>query len=69
MAVFSPCSDLTTRTLKWVAASDNAKNGSRPSSYVSWGVGADSIAASYREAHFDADRKCPISGWRSNLWG
>jgi hypothetical protein len=61
MAVLSPCSDLTTRTLKWVSATDNAKNGSRPASYVSWGVSAVSIAAQYAEAHA-ADVKAPTFG-------
>lgn len=62
MSVFSPCSDLSTRTLKWVSARDNAKNGDgRPASYVHWGISAVSIAASYREAHAD-DVKTPTFG-------
>jgi hypothetical protein len=40
------------------------KNGSRPSSYIHWGVPAATIAAQYAETHATKHR-CPISGWQS----
>ena len=49
---WSPCSDLKTRNLKWVAAAWNAKNSDgRSAPYIAWGVSADSIAASYGSAY------------------
>ena len=68
MPGFAPCSDIATRQIKWISRQDQLKNGSRPASYVAWGISAVSIAAQYREAHA-AERKCPISGWRSSNWG
>jgi hypothetical protein len=56
------CSDLSTRALKWINPCQN--NGSRPSSYIHWGVPAATIAAQYSEAHA-AERRCPVSGWVS----
>jgi hypothetical protein len=60
----SPCSDLATRQVKWISRHDQLKNGSRPASYVHWGVSATVLAAQYGEAHATAHR-CPISGWVS----
>ena len=69
MSSWSPCSDLATRQIKWISRGDQIKNGSRPGSYVAWGISAVSIAAQYAETHADRNRKCPISGWRSSNWG
>jgi len=44
------CSDLQTRQIKWISRHDQLKNGSRPSSYVHWGVPATVIAHQYSEA-------------------
>lgn len=60
---YVPCSDIQTRSIKWINPCQN--NGSRPSAYVHWGVSAVSIAAQYAEAHARDNRRCPISGWRS----
>ena len=60
----SPCSDLETRQIKWISRADQLKNGSRPSSYIHWGVPAATIAAQYAETHATKHR-CPISGWQS----
>lgn len=62
---YVPCSDLTTRALKWINPCQN--NGSRPDSYVHCGVSAVTIAA--RAAKRVASHPCPISGWRSTQWG
>jgi hypothetical protein len=59
----SPCSDLQTRQIKWISRHDQLKNGSRPSSYIHWGVPATAIAAQYSEAH--TPTPCPVSGWVS----
>lgn len=56
------CSDLSTRALKWINPVQN--NGSRPSSYIHWGVPAATIAAQYAEVHAAEVAPCPISGWR-----
>ena len=45
------CSDLQTRQIKWISRHDQLKNGSRPSSYIHWGLPATAIAAQYSEAH------------------
>jgi len=45
------CSDLETRQIKWISRADQLKNGSRPSSYIHWGLPATTIAAQYAEAH------------------
>lgn len=48
----SQATSLSDRTIVWVSAADNAKNGDgRPSQYVHWGVPAATIAAQYSEAH------------------
>lgn len=65
---YAPCSDLRTRQIKWVSRADQMKDGSLPSSYIHWGVPATAIAAQFAEAHA-ADHKCPVSGWRSVMWG
>lgn len=53
MPGFAPCSDLATRQIKWIARGDQIKNGSRPGSYINWGISAVSIAAQYAEVHAD----------------
>jgi hypothetical protein len=45
------CSDLETRQILWISRADQLKNGSRPSSYIHWGVPATAIAAQYAETH------------------
>jgi hypothetical protein len=60
----SMASRLSDRQTVWVSAADNAKNGSRPSQFVHWGVPTATIAAQYSEAHRGTHR-CPISGWVS----
>ena len=60
----SMCSDLQTRQVKWISRHDQLKNGSRPSSYIHWGVPATVIAAQYSET-LSADVRCPVSGWVS----
>jgi hypothetical protein len=62
---YVPCSDLATHTIKWINPCQ--ENGSRPSSYIHWGVPAAAIAAQYAEGY--APHRCPVSGWRSNQWG
>ncbi len=42
-ALYTPCSDLATRTLKWVITADQDRNGSRPSAYIHWGVSTEAI--------------------------
>lgn len=51
MALLSPCSDLQTRQILWISETDQLKNGSRPSSYIHWGLPAATIAAQYAEAY------------------
>jgi hypothetical protein len=51
MTIFSPCSDLQTRQIKWISRNDQLKNGSRPSAYIHWGLPATVIAAQYAEVH------------------
>lgn len=53
MAIWSPCSDLTTRQIKWISRSDQLNNGSRPGSYIAWGISCVSIAAQYSETYAD----------------
>ncbi len=59
----SMCSDLQTRQIKWISRADQLKNGSRPSSYIHWGLPATVLAAQYAEVH--APHRCPVSGWVS----
>ena len=42
-ALYTPCSDLATRALKWVITADQDRNGSRPSAYIHWGVSTEAI--------------------------
>jgi hypothetical protein len=42
-ALYTPCSDLTTRALKWVITAEQTRNGSRPSPYIHWGVSTEAI--------------------------
>lgn len=49
----APCSDLQTRQILWISRADQLKNGSRPSSYVHWGLPATVLAAQYAETHAD----------------
>lgn len=42
-ALYSPCSDLATRQLRWVITAEQERNGSRPSSYLHWGVLTETI--------------------------
>lgn len=51
MAIYAPCSDLTTRSIKWISRQDQLKNGSRSSEYCAWGISAVSIAAQYAEVY------------------
>ena len=48
------CSDLETRQIKWISRADQLKNGSRPSSYIHWGVTSAVLAGQYAAAHADA---------------
>ena len=42
---------LSDRQTVWISAADNAKNGSRPSQYVHWGVPTAVIAGAYADSH------------------
>ncbi len=42
-SLYTPCSDLSTRTLKWVITDAQTRNGSRPSPYIHWGVSTEAI--------------------------
>jgi len=42
-ALYTPCSDLATRALKWVITAEQDRNGSRPGSYIHWGVSTETI--------------------------
>ena len=58
------CSDLQTRQIKWISRHDQINNGSRPFSYIHWGLPATVLAAQYAEAHA-GNHRCPVSGWQS----
>lgn len=62
MPGFSPCSDLATHQLKWIARGDQIKNGSRPAQYVAQGISAVSIAAQYA-ATYAAEAKRRTVDW------
>ena len=44
-ALYSPCSNLETREVRWVVTAQQERNGSRPSPYICWGVSTEAIVA------------------------
>jgi hypothetical protein len=55
MPGFAPCSDLATRSLKWIARRDQVQTG-RPQTHMIWGISAVSIAAQYAETYANEAR-------------
>ena len=52
MPGFAPCSDLTTRQIKWIGRRDQVQT-HRPQSHMIWGISAVSIAAQYAATYAD----------------
>jgi len=42
-SLYSPCSNLETRQIRWVVTCAQERNGSRPSPYICWGVSTRAI--------------------------
>ena len=55
MPGFAPCSDLATRSLKWIACRDQVQT-HRPQTHMIWGISAVSIAAQYAETYANEAR-------------